>query len=102
MLDLKAAMDLIDTGKWLSVVYVSASTKQGEGGEVVRLKRCRKLTKTTANGSKTIKPIKVGLNETSRNPNHHEHFTVNLRLPNGRVRKAYVRLIRAINGQPVI
>ena len=100
MLDLRAALDLFDSGKWVSLAFVCADKTKGTYGKIVRLPRCRKLTRS-ANGMSSSKKEPYAHN-ASKNPNHDEHFTRNVLLPNGSKRKFHFRLLFAINGQKLV
>lgn len=50
-----------------------------------------------------LRPRTVVIKEKiSRDPDHAEHGTRNVRLPNGRIRKFHYRLLFAINGEKII
>jgi hypothetical protein len=102
MLDLKAALDLFDSGKWLSVAFVTYDDKRGTAGEIIRIKRCRKLTRTTKSSRSTGKGKGFLPSESPRDPNHDEHFTRNVLLPNGGIRRFHFRLLFVINGEKLL
>lgn len=101
MLDLKDALDLLDTGQWVSIAYVSYDEKRGTAGNIIRLKRCRLLTGEASNTS----PRAAGTQSVPigrKNPNHYDHATRNVKLANGQLRKFHIRLLFAINNKKIL
>ena len=102
MLDMTAALDLLHTGKWVSLAYVGADSKRGRYGEIIRIKRCRLHTVVPAT-VKNTKPVSAPKEATTKtDPNHDEHFTRNVILANHQIRKIHFRLLFSINGQKII
>lgn len=105
MIDLKGALDILDTGKWVSLSFVKynlVNTK--DNGAICRIERCRLLRKELAEHNmpaikgytKSAKP------KASRNPNHYDNATRNVQLYNGQIRKFHIRLLFEINGQKLL
>lgn len=105
MLDLKEALDHLDTGQWCALVYVSYDEKRGRAGEIIRMNRCRVLTGNPEHatpgaartGSNALPP-----SSERRNPEHNAHFTRNVKLANGKIRKLHIRILFAVNGKQVL
>ena len=77
-LDIKEVLNILDTRKEVSITFIKVDMAKRKGGEVVTIPRAVLYGK------------------------RHANFTVNLKLPNTRIRKVHVPLITQINNQPVI
>jgi len=85
------------------VKFVTADRTKKEGGEIIELKDASKGPVRTKNGQE-IYPQKKncqGQERITRNPNHWENSTRNIRLPNGQKRKLHIRLIIEFNNKKV-
>ena len=101
MLDLKDVLDALDTGRWVSLAFVKADRTRGAGGEIVRLPRCRQKVHTAGSaGSPSGANTPAG--GAKKAPNHKEHGTRNLILPNGGMCKVHYRAIFQFQGKPVL
>ncbi len=102
-IDLKRCVEIVESGDWISLCFITADTKRGNGGKLIELKRCRIARNRQPNANKsTSNTIPSASNATARNPQHNYHFTRNLELPNKRLVKVHPLLIFQINNQQVI
>lgn len=99
MIDLKEAITILESGNWCSIDYVSYDAKKKRYGEIIRIPKCRLMTKATS--GKTI-VAKVNQSSENTNPKHSEHFTKNVITPSGSVRKLHLRLLFQINNQRIL
>lgn len=97
---IKEAVQIIRSGNWLHIRYVTADILKGTGGTVKELPRCRITRASIADINKIESEAK---NTTMpKLQNHHSNFTVNVELPNKMIRKLHIVLITHINSIPVI
>jgi len=99
MYDLKEALDILDSGEWVSLGYVCADKRRNSYGDIIRIPKCRllKAGPSAANSERTSEIIRY-----SRNPNHDEHATRNLQLAGGAIRKVHIRLIFYIKDTKIL
>ena len=85
------------------VKFVTADRTKKEGGEIIELKDASKCPVRTKNGHEIYPQRKNAphLERITRNPNHWENSTRNIRLPNGQKRKLHIRLIIEFNNKKV-
>lgn len=102
MPDLKDALDLLETGTWVKICYISFDDKRNIAGEIVRINRCRILKKEKSEKSEIIQSKSIDPNQIKKDPNHYENATRNVKLANGTIRKFHIRLLFAINGHKII
>ena len=95
MPDLKDALDLLETGARVSIAYVGFDEHRGTAGDIIRIDACRLVKRTTPESA----PSGSGSTGRKRKPNHYDHGTRNVRMPNGRTRKFHIYLLFAINGK---
>lgn len=95
---LKEAIEMMDSGAYFSIDFVTADMRRGTGGEWIHLPRCRKNPRQTK-AEKEAEKMRVL--RPKRDPRHYENSTRNLLLANGEIRKVHLRLIRKINGRVV-
>ena len=96
--ELKEALILIKSGKWFSMRCITADVQKGTGGSVLEFPKVRlsqRYSKTPPN------PLKIAL-QKGKQPRHHVHFTMNMELPNGLIRKIHPALITHINNSAVL
>lgn len=98
MLDLQEALSILNTGQWCNIAYVSYDTKKQRFGEIIRLPKCRVANRVNS----SEKTSKIADETISRLPNHSEHFTKNVTLPSGQVRKVHLRLLFSINNNRIL
>ncbi len=89
---------MLHSGQWLRLQLFTADVKMGTGGKVLDLKRCRIARRQPAELQSAGSQEKVA----GKDPNHNYHFTRNVELPNGDLRKIHPILIFKIDNQPVI
>jgi hypothetical protein len=85
------------------VKFVTADRTTKKGGEIIELKDASKCPVRTKNGQEIYPQRKKVLvqQRITRNPNHWENSTRNIRLPNGQKRKLHIRLIIEFNNKKV-
>ena len=99
-------MDSIDPhGKpaRFQVRFVTANRTSKEGGEIIELKDACKCPVRAKNGQEIYPERKnpQAPEKITKNPNHWENSTRNIRLPNGQKRKLHIRLIIEFNHMKV-
>lgn len=99
-LSIKEAQQLLLSGQWLHVRYITADVEKGKGGTVMELPKCRVLLRTE--NPTSTSSTSSGIQRKSKAQNHHENFTINVELPNRLKRKIQIVLITHINSIPVI
>jgi hypothetical protein len=85
------------------VKFVTANRMTREGGEIIEVKDACKCPVRTKNGQE-IYPERKNLQASERitkNPNHWENSTRNIKLANGQKRKLHIRLIIEFNNKKV-
>ena len=97
-MELKEALTLIDTGKWFSVRCITADVQKGTGGSVLEIPKVRLSWKFSKESQTNTMPTLY----KKRQPRHHVHFTKNLELPNGLIRKIHPVLITHINDVAIL
>ena len=98
-IDLKETVALINKGQWLSLRVITADVLKGKGGSVLDLPRVRKAK--FHNTLQTHGHVKA-ITTKRKNARHHVHFTINMELENGLIRKIHPPLITHINDKRVI
>ncbi len=98
---LQEVIELMDSGAWFSIDFVTIDLKRGTGGEWIHLPRVRKNPRKTPE-EKQLEAAMGMITSPRRDPHHYENSTRNLQLANGLVRKVHLRLIRKINGKTVL
>lgn len=102
MIDLKDAINIIRSGAWVNLAYVSFDSRTGEAGRIIRLPRCR-WSRDTKNDNTLDQFSRTGINpEGSKAQNHNKHFTVNMKTQSGQIRKLHLRLLFMINNQKIL
>jgi hypothetical protein len=96
-LNLKEAIQHIESGLWLSLSFITADLKKGTGGKLVDVPKCRIARNPAANKQASLKP-----REVQRNANHSFNMTRNVELANKRIITIHPLLVTQINNQPVI
>ena len=98
-MDLKEALALIKTGQWISLRFITADLDKGTGGKVLELLKCRiAKRKNLLNNPNHA----FASPDQQINPRHHVHFTLNMELENGLIRKVHPILIMSVNNQTVL
>lgn len=100
-IDLSQCKSILESGDWVSLSFITADVKRGNGGTVIELKRCRIARNRRPPSPTPIQGTWAG-DGGSRNPNHNYHFTRNLELPNKQIVKVHPLLIFQINNHQVI
>lgn len=100
-LDLKQALQIIHRGEWVhNLRFITANVLKGVGGQVIELPKAR-ITRRNAQSPKPIQN-ETELANSLKRPRHHEHFTINMELPNGKIRKIHPILITHMNNQELV
>lgn len=92
-LTLKDALNIIDTGNWCSIAFVSCDSKRGTAGDNVRIKRARLAAAAASPTGAQAIPAKTAL------------LTGDIRkvkTANGEIRSFHPRLLFAINGRAIL
>ncbi len=108
MIDLKDALDILDTGNWVSLSFVkynAVNTK--DNGTICRIDRCKIMRKERTEDNLPLikgstKSANTPASRISKNPNHYDNSTRNVKLYNGQIRKFHIRLLFEINGQKLL
>jgi hypothetical protein len=98
-IELKEAIDTIESGDWFAIRFITADVLKGSGGKVIELAKARVARNRRKTQNSKPKTQNLGV---SRNPNHNLHFTRNLELPNKQIRKVHPPLITHINNLSVL
>ena len=102
-LEIMDSLDAHGRPQRFQVKFVTANRTTREGGEIIEVKDASKCPVTTRNGQEIFPERKTGQmqEKITRNPNHWENSTRNIRLPNGQKRKLHIRLIIEFNNKKV-
>jgi hypothetical protein len=77
-MDLRQALEIIESGIWCSIRFITSDILKGNGGKVIEFQKCR----LARSQNPSIKNVTNSNNEkVSRNPNHALHFTRNVEHP---------------------
>ena len=96
---MRELLEWMDSGRHFSLTYVTADRKKGTGGDLVSIPRATKTGHRAKDGQKLTPAV---IRQAAKNPNHSEHFTRNIVLPNREVRKVHIDLITHFNGKKVL
>lgn len=99
MIDLKQCIATIESGAYFSIRFITADVKKGTGGKVLEIPKARiarSFLHSLPNPARTKDADKM------RDPNHAQHFTRNIELPNKQIRKVHPFLITHLNHEPVL
>ena len=99
-ISLKQCLKLLESGDWVNIRYITADIIRKTGGKVIELSQCKILKKKQVNVE--VAAVYSYSSNVPRNPMHNEHFTRNVELPNGMIRKVHPILITHINGNEVV
>lgn len=97
----KNMITYIDSGQPFSLSFVTYDHKRKKGGEWINVKSAVKLM-APEKQQKAIDAAQPSFTMVSRNPNHFENSTRNIKLQNGSIRKIHIRLVRLFNNKKVI
>lgn len=98
---LKEVLDWIDSLATFDIAFVTCDLKRKTGGEHIEIKNARKHC--YINSSEKAKLEKAQPRSAhSKNPNHYDNSTRNIRLENNEIRKVHIRLIRRFNQKTVL
>lgn len=98
----KEALEVIDSGQYFDIRFITCDLQKGTGGEQYDLKRVCKYKNPSHAQQKALAKAQPKEIKNSKNPNHYENSTRNLKLENGSFVKVHIRLIRKINGKTVL
>lgn len=99
-IELKEALDWIDTGKQFACSYVTADVTRGTGGEIKIHKRCIKSMSTV---SPHTKKQTTKIAKEKKNPNHSYHATRNFfDLDTHKTFKVHIRLLLTLNNNNIL
>ena len=98
---LKEALDIIDSGQYFDIRFITCNLQKKTGGEQYDLKKVCKYKNPSHSQQKAIEAAQAKT-KNSKNPNHYENATRNLKLENGELVKIHIRLIRKINDKTVL
>ena len=91
-------MEIIRSGEWCELSVLTADLVKDTGGKVLHFKKCRIARRKQMEESGSSLTSFTGITKPA---NHNFHFTVNLELENGQIRKIHPVLIFKINNQRV-
>lgn len=100
-IELKDALQILESGDWCHLCYITADEKKGTGGKVIELPKCRIARRQPA-ASAAGAGKSASLANKKRNANHNLHFTRNVELFNKSILTVHVPLIYQINGVTVL
>lgn len=100
-IDLKDALNMLDSGQWVPLRFITANISKGTGGKVVELAKCR-IAHKQASGSNNNQAAEEVTPHTRKNPQHNIHFTRNIELQNKQIIKVHPVLITHINNLQVL
>lgn len=93
-------MEILRSGEWIeSLKCFTADIVKGTGGKIIEYKRCRIARRDTLMESGAITGSRTGVIKSAA---HNYHFTINLELENGALRKIHPILVYQIDNCPVI
>lgn len=98
-IELKEAINIMESGDWFSIRFITADVLKGSGGKVIELAKAR-IARNRSRRKATRQA--AADNRISKDPNHNLHFTRNLELQNRQIRKVHPILITHINNHPVL
>jgi hypothetical protein len=95
---LKEALNIVESGAWFSLRFITANIAKGTGGKIVELAKVKlhskpKLSNPTA---------QAAAGEKSKSQNHHLHFTRNVETQARQIIKVHPILITHVNNTPVL
>lgn len=99
---IKEVLLLMESGRAFSLTVVTANTKKGTGGELVSFPSATCTGYNVKDGTKLTASVMKKATSEEKRPNHSEHFTRNILLPDMRVRKIHIDLITRFNGKKVL
>ncbi len=91
-------MEVIRSGDWCEIKVLTADLVKNTGGSVLHLKKCRIARRATIEKSGGATNSSTGIIKSAE---HNFHFTINVELNNGKIRKIHPILIFEINKQKV-
>lgn len=94
-MDLKQAIEIIESNQWCSLRVITAHVKKGSGGRVLEIPKARIARKQNFND--VVK--KTGI---TRNANQNMNFTRNMEMPNKQIRTIHPILITHVNNIAVV
>jgi uncharacterized protein (DUF1015 family) len=100
-ISLKQLIAFMDEGKQFSIGFRTFDDAKQTGGEWIAFDTCVKSNFKTHQERKAMQ--KVETLKVHKNPNHYENATRNITvLPDGKLVKVHLRLIRKFNGKTVL
>jgi len=101
-INLRQCIEILQSGNWCSLRFITADTNKGTGGKIIELAKCRIARNKPVNiPSIAAEPSAVTGNH-GKDPNHNLNFTRNVELQNNTIRKVHPILITHINNTPVL
>lgn len=102
-INLRQALEVLQSGNWCSLRFITANVNKKSGGKVMELARCRiarnRPTQSNISNEATTSTL---ASEKKKDPNHNLHFTRNVELQNRTFIKVHPILITHINNQQVV
>jgi hypothetical protein len=98
VLTLKDVMQILRSGDWCELKCITADLVKQTGGKLIHYKKCRIARRQTMTESGAATESFTG---TKKSADHNFHFTINLELENGLIRKIHPVLVYEINKQKV-
>lgn len=103
---LKQALEILHSGNWCSIRFLTANIAKGTGGKVIELAKCRIARNRELNKQHTAPEEKnkaiTSEPKKDKDPNHNLHFTRNVELQNKSIMKVHPILITHINNSAVL
>ena len=103
-ISIKEILEWMDSGRPFSLTYVTADSRRGTGGSLVSYRRVQKTGYAVKDKTRLTPAVQKRYDQQidGKNPNHFEHFTRNIILPNREVRTVHIDLITHFNEKKVL
>ncbi len=102
MIALKEVIQILESGQWCSLRFITADLNKGTGGKVIEIAKCRIARRYINNTSSEILQVPGVTSSSNKTANHNYNFTRNVELPNNKLRKVHPILITHINNTAVL
>jgi hypothetical protein len=101
VIHLSEAMNEMKGDKPFSIVFVTCDQNRSTGGEIMKLDNVVLSFNKNAAAKAEFEMPEPNTTPFNKRPNHYEHATRNVLLPNGMRRKFHIRLLLQFNGKKV-
>ena len=103
-INLRQGLEILHSGNWCSLRFITANVKKRTGGKVVELAKCRiARNKPVDVPANAVEPAPAtGDTRKVKDPNHNLHFTRNVELQNKQLIKVHPITITHINNTSLV